>query len=170
MGGLPLKRLITSPALKLRSELLPALQRLASAPASSLPDTFSPGRAGPSHRETDRFDLRAILLPWSERSRQAERAQTSGRRARTLRDQIDETILTADTRALFQIANKFWLRHNDRKQMRGYDSVIWLDWIFYVYVATAHALLATYDRQVLADSVFGPEPDRAPVASTAPTR
>jgi hypothetical protein len=76
-----------------------------------------------------------------------------------LRDQIDESILHADTSAIFHIANRFWLRHNDRDQMRGYDSEIWLDWIFYVYVATARALLATYDRQVLAESVFGPEPD-----------
>ena len=76
-----------------------------------------------------------------------------------LKEQIDESLLSADTSAIFQIANKFWLRHNNRGQMRGYDSEVWLDWIFYVYVATARALLATYDRQVLAESVFGAEPD-----------
>lgn len=75
-----------------------------------------------------------------------------------LRNEIDEYLLPADERALFQIANKFWLRHNDRKQMRSYYGV-WLDWIFYVYVATAHSLLAVLDRQTLSDRVFGEEPN-----------
>jgi hypothetical protein len=70
-----------------------------------------------------------------------------------LRDEIDEHLLPADERALFQIANKFWLRHNDREQQREYDTTVWLDWMFYVYVATARALLAVVDRQRLAESV-----------------
>lgn len=75
-----------------------------------------------------------------------------------LRDEIDESLLRADESALFQIANKFWIRHNDRDQKRGYGGV-WLDWTFYVYVATARALLSVLDRQTLADRVFGEEPD-----------
>lgn len=76
-----------------------------------------------------------------------------------LRDDIDEHILPADEQALFQIANKFYLRHNDRDQQRSYDPDIWLDWIFYVYVATARALLATLDREQLRERVLGSPPE-----------
>jgi hypothetical protein len=61
--------------------------------------------------------------------------------------------------ALFNIANGFWIRHNNRNQKRVYDEDTWLDWMFYVYVATARALLAVIDRQKLAESVFGEPPD-----------
>ena len=70
-----------------------------------------------------------------------------------LRRELDQLVLPADESALFQIANKFWLRHNDRTQQRDYDTDIWLDWMFYVYVATARALLAVIDRETLADLV-----------------
>jgi hypothetical protein len=76
-----------------------------------------------------------------------------------LKKLIDTSLMNKDTSDLFQIANRFHLRHNDRLQQRAYDGEIWLDWMFYVYVATARALLATYEREVLAESVFGSEPD-----------
>jgi len=76
-----------------------------------------------------------------------------------LRGEIDEYILPGDESALFQVANKFWIRHNDRIQQRNYDAAVWLDWIFYVYVATARALLAVLDRQRLSTAVYGEEPD-----------
>lgn len=76
-----------------------------------------------------------------------------------LRNEIDENLLPADENALFQIANKFHIRHNSRTEQRNYDTAVWLDWMFYVYVATARALLSVLDRQDLAESVFGPPPD-----------
>jgi hypothetical protein len=76
-----------------------------------------------------------------------------------LRKDIDESILPADEQALFHIANKFHIRHNDREQQRSYDPDIWLDWIFYVYVATARALLAALDREELRERVLGEPPD-----------
>jgi hypothetical protein len=76
-----------------------------------------------------------------------------------LRDDIDESLLPADEQALFRIANKFYIRHNDREQRRSYDPDVWLDWIFYVYVATARALLASLDREQLRERVMGEPPD-----------
>lgn len=75
-----------------------------------------------------------------------------------LRAQIDEHLLPADESALFQIANKFWIRHNTRVQLRNYDGSTWLDWMFYVYVATARALLGVIDRNRLAESVGAAPP------------
>jgi hypothetical protein len=76
-----------------------------------------------------------------------------------LKGEIDEHLLPADERALFQLANKFWIRHNDRLQQRTYDGDVWLDWMFYVYVATGRALLAVVDRQRLSEQVYGVPPD-----------
>lgn len=74
-----------------------------------------------------------------------------------MRNEIDQHLLPKDESALFDIANNFWIRHNNRSQKRNYNGV-WLDWTFYVYVATAHALLSVLDRQALSDKVFGAQP------------
>lgn len=76
-----------------------------------------------------------------------------------LREDIDEHLLPADEKALFHLANKFHIRHNDRMQQRRYDGDVWLDWMFYVYVATARALLSVIDRQELSERVLGQAPD-----------
>lgn len=79
-----------------------------------------------------------------------------------LRAQIDEYLLPADERALFQLANRFWLRHNDRQQQRAYDGSVWLDWMFYLYLATARALLAVLRREVLEELVYEDHDPEAP--------
>jgi hypothetical protein len=76
-----------------------------------------------------------------------------------LRNEIDEHLLPADESALFQLANKFHLRHNDRAQQRNYDGDVWLDWMFYVYVATARALIAVMERDKLKGLVMPDAPD-----------
>jgi hypothetical protein len=58
-----------------------------------------------------------------------------------LRPDIRETMLSADEKALFQLANSFAIRHNNRQQKGDYDRVTWLRWAFYVYLATIHAVL-----------------------------
>jgi hypothetical protein len=58
-----------------------------------------------------------------------------------LRGDIKESMLTADEKALFQIANGFSIRHNNRDQKGDYDRVTWLRWSFYIYLATIHAVL-----------------------------
>ena len=49
--------------------------------------------------------------------------------------------ISKDEDAIFQIANRFAIRHNNRQQIRGYDDEIWLPWMFYVYIATIRAIL-----------------------------
>jgi hypothetical protein len=65
-----------------------------------------------------------------------------------LREDIKKHALSADESAIFQIANKFGIRHTNREQQRDYDPV-WLDWMFYVYVATVRALMAVLSREEL---------------------
>jgi hypothetical protein len=63
-----------------------------------------------------------------------------------LRPEVDEQLLSKDERDLFQIANRFAIRHNKPDQKRDYDKGVWLDWIFHVYLATVRAVLSVRDR------------------------
>jgi len=70
-----------------------------------------------------------------------------------LRRDVKEHLSSKDENDLFQIVNRFSIRHNKRDQQRDYDAAIWLDWMFYVYVATARALVAVIDRDKLNERV-----------------
>ena len=48
---------------------------------------------------------------------------------------LKEHLFTKDEAALFQIANRFSIRHQDALQQDDYDSVF-LDWLFWFYLAT----------------------------------
>jgi len=48
---------------------------------------------------------------------------------------LRDTLLRGDENALFQIANQFALRHHDAQQRTDYDP-IFLDWVFWWYLAT----------------------------------
>jgi hypothetical protein len=59
-----------------------------------------------------------------------------------LRPTAKERFLTAkDDGALFEIANEFAIRHHNGRQKGDYNVVIWYRWIFYVYLATIHAVM-----------------------------
>lgn len=44
-------------------------------------------------------------------------------------------LVKADEKALFLIANRFWIRHNDLDQYSDYDYDIWWDWVFHMDLA-----------------------------------
>ena len=57
-----------------------------------------------------------------------------------LRPKAAEHLLTRkDENDLFQIANKFAIRHHDGRQKGEYNIAVWYSWMFYVYLATIHA-------------------------------
>jgi len=58
-----------------------------------------------------------------------------------------KTILTKkDESDLFEIANKFAIRHHNESQKTEYDQSIWLTWMFYFYLATIHAALGLLEK------------------------
>lgn len=63
-----------------------------------------------------------------------------------LRADLKVSMLPADENALFDVANNFAIRHNNRKQRGDYDKDVWLRWIFYVYLASIHAVLRVRQR------------------------
>jgi hypothetical protein len=64
-----------------------------------------------------------------------------------LRPDIKRHMLSADEAALFDLANNYAIRHNNRRQRVDYDRIVWLRWAFYVYLATIHAVLRVRKRQ-----------------------
>ena len=53
-----------------------------------------------------------------------------------LRPKIKEEMFSKDEGALFEIANKFWIRHNNAAQLRDYPHDLWWDWLFHVFLAS----------------------------------
>lgn len=48
---------------------------------------------------------------------------------------------------IFNIANKFGIRHHNNIQKTDYDKPIWYSWIFYYYLATIHAVIRMKEKQ-----------------------
>jgi hypothetical protein len=57
-----------------------------------------------------------------------------------LRPKVKALLTSKDEDDLFNIANNFGIRHHNESQKTTYDAV-WLNWIFYFYLATVHALV-----------------------------
>lgn len=64
-----------------------------------------------------------------------------------LRPQLKKVLVGQDESDLFNLANRFGIRHNDPDQKVDYDQNIWLSWMFYYYLATVHASLRLIERQ-----------------------
>lgn len=56
-----------------------------------------------------------------------------------IRPVLSKLLLSKDEADLFNIANNFAIRHHNQKQRTEYDADVWLDWLFYLLVATLQA-------------------------------
>jgi hypothetical protein len=64
-----------------------------------------------------------------------------------LRDRAKDVLESADERDLFQLANKFGLRHANDYQKVNFDAAVWYDWMFYYYVASIQAFTRILARR-----------------------
>lgn len=64
----------------------------------------------------------------------------------SLRPEIKRHMLSKDDDALFELANKFYVRHFNDKQIKKYDKNIWYSWMFYFYLSTIHTLLRLIEK------------------------
>lgn len=60
---------------------------------------------------------------------------------------LDGVLDRTDEAAIFDIANKFEIRHHNPQQKTDYDRDIWYPWIFHFYLATYHAVVRLLARQ-----------------------
>ena len=63
-----------------------------------------------------------------------------------LRTDAKKVIINEDESDLFNIANNFGIRHHRKGQKKRYDEDIFLNWIFYYYLASIHACLSLLER------------------------
>jgi hypothetical protein len=73
-----------------------------------------------------------------------------------LRAQVKATLSRQDEAMLFEMANKFWVRHNKPGEHRDYDHDAWWSWLFYVYLASI--ALVTHIEERDAPSAGGAPP------------
>jgi len=64
-----------------------------------------------------------------------------------LRGDIKQLLNQKDENDLFNIANKFAIRHSNENQQPNYDKNIWYAWMFYFYLSTIYAVLAIKERK-----------------------
>ena len=70
-----------------------------------------------------------------------------------LRPQAKAVLASKDEADLFEIANKFGIRHHNQKQKSDYDHAIWQSWMFYYYLATVHATTRLIAKGTVPDRV-----------------
>ena len=56
-------------------------------------------------------------------------------------------LLGKDERGLFNIANNYWIRHNNPEQVRDYDHDVWWDWVFHLYLSSIRLIQALQARE-----------------------
>ena len=67
-------------------------------------------------------------------------------RFKFLRPDAKKILIKKGDYDLFNIANNFAIRHYNQLQSHQYDKPIWYSWIFYVYLATIHAILRFIEK------------------------
>jgi len=63
-----------------------------------------------------------------------------------LKKKYGTSLVKADESDLFQIANRFGIRHHDPRQNTDYDAATWLPWMFYIYLASIHLSIRLIQR------------------------
>jgi len=63
-----------------------------------------------------------------------------------LRPEVKKVLTKKDDATIFEIANKFAIRHWDESQYDDYTRPVWLSWMFYFYLATIHAVAHFVER------------------------
>jgi hypothetical protein len=56
-------------------------------------------------------------------------------------EKITKVLNNKDDSLIFELANKFAIRHHNPEQISNYDQSIWFSWIFHFYLATYHATI-----------------------------
>lgn len=70
------------------------------------------------------------------------------------RSLVKEYLFKKDEGSLFTIANEFGIRHQNARQQTDYDDALYLEWIFYWYVATINLTNRIVDSQTQAAAPF----------------
>lgn len=101
-------------------------------------DLIEPPPDGDPLPEGDEETIRRALREFRSRNLRARRdavrdlADVLERNRAT----IERHMFRRDEDALYEIANKYWIRHNKPEERRDYNHDAWWDWIFHLYLSS----------------------------------
>ncbi|GAA2996425.1 hypothetical protein GCM10010519_31740 [Streptomyces lactacystinicus] len=125
--------------------------RLETVAPSAVEDLVSAVRHAENVHDSDDMELEHALIQFRARG-----ATTMDRRLAVValagilerrRALVKQYLFKKDEGALFLIANEFGIRHQTAKQQTDYDDALYLEWIFYWYVATINLTNRIVDSQ-----------------------
>ena len=96
--------------------------------------------------------VRSAILKWRNRHLDMQERREAIREMADVFEWLKKTnklgraLARKDEGALFEIANKFAIRHYNPKQRNDYDQDIWYPWMFHFYLATYHAVIRILKR------------------------
>ncbi|MCR8633921.1 hypothetical protein [Paenibacillus radicis (ex Xue et al. 2023)] len=99
------------------------------------------------------FKVREAIRKWKNRSQSVEdRRQAIIDLANVFEwlkktEKLAKALDKKDESLIFELANKFELRHHNPEQIRNYDKNIWHSWMFHFYLATYHAVIRILKKQ-----------------------
>ncbi len=64
-----------------------------------------------------------------------------------IRPEVEKLLTTKDAGDLYQIVNRFGIRHNKADQQTDYDQPIFYEWLFYYYLAAIHASVRLMEKE-----------------------
>jgi hypothetical protein len=120
--------------------------RLAPDGLAPLFDTAVPAAAGEANIAKVETAVRMFRRGLSSREEQKQAIRALVDLLEFYRPQVKEHLLSKDENALFEIANKYAIRHHRADQKDDYDDV-WLRWLFYFYLSTVHLVLGLVHHQ-----------------------
>lgn len=93
--------------------------------------------------EDAKLKFRRVSSTWSDRK---DALRELGDVLEFLRDQLKLILNNKDESDLFNILNKFGIRHHNPDQQKNYDRGIFYSWMFYYYLASIHACVRLLEK------------------------
>jgi hypothetical protein len=132
--------------------------RLAPDGMTELVDTSAPAASGDTNVAKVANAVRTFRRGLSRREEQKQAVRDLADVLEFYRQEIKTVLLKEDERDLFNIANNFAIRHHNANQRDKYDGA-WLNYLFYLFLATVHLALALIHGTPMPTGKVPPPPD-----------
>lgn len=102
-------------------------------------DESLPPSAGADRQEAFEHAIALFRARGSNPLAQRDAIKNLGDLLEEVRPQLKAALTSKDERDLFEMLNRFGLRHRDARQQTRYDPDVFLPLLFYAYLAAVHA-------------------------------
>ncbi len=113
----------------------------------ALADDELPSSVGSEHRVTLDHAVAKFRARRSTREDQLDALRHLGAILESLRPRLRAVLTRKDEADMFEVLNRFNIRHADSSQQGDYDPSIFLPWVFYSHLAALHASYCLLERE-----------------------